>query len=50
MNFHNLGISTVNICKNLSDVKMEKDIIEVDFAPTPNILKEEYLDIYDGIS
>ena len=24
-------------------------MIEVDFGPTPNILKEEYLDIYKGI-
>ena len=48
-NFHNLGISTVNIYKNHSDVKVEKDIIEADFGPTPNILKEEYLDVYEGI-
>ena len=48
-NFHNLGISTVNISKNHSDVKEEKDMIEADFGPTPNILKEEYLDIYNGI-
>ena len=48
-NFHNLGISLVNIYKNHSDAKVEKDIIEADFGPTPNILKEEYLDIYKGI-
>ena len=45
----NLGISAVNICKNHSDVKEEKDMIEVDFAPTPNILKEESLEIYKAI-
>ena len=28
---------------------MEKDIIEVDFGPTPNILKEEYLDVKNRI-
>ena len=28
---------------------MERDIIEVDFGPNPNILKEEYLDIYEGV-
>ena len=28
---------------------MEKDIIESDFGPTPNILKEEYLDVYKRI-
>ena len=48
-NFHNLGISTVNISKKHSDVKEEKDMIEVVFGPTLNILKEEYLDIYKGI-
>ena len=48
-NFHNLGISAVNIYKNHSNVKVEKDIIDVDFGPTPNVLKEEYLDIYVGI-
>ena len=47
--FYNLGISTVNICKYHSDVKEEKDMIEVDLGPTPNILKEEYLDVYAGI-
>ena len=49
-NFHNLGISTVNICKNHSEIKEEKYSIEVDFGPTPDILKEEYLDnVYKGI-
>ena len=48
-NFHNLGISAVKIYKNHSDVRVEKDIIEVVFGPTPNILKEEYLDIYKEI-
>ena len=47
--FNNLGISTVNIYKNHSDVKVEKDILEVDFGTTPNILKEEYLDVHKGI-
>ena len=48
-NFHNLGIITVNIYKDHSDVKEEKDMIEADFGPTPNILKEVYLDVYEGI-
>ena len=47
--FHNLGISTVNIYKSHSDIKVQKDIIEVDFGPTLNMLKEEYLDVYKGI-
>ena len=45
--FHSLGISAVNISKRHSGVKEEKDRIEVDFGPTPNILKEEYLDVYN---
>ena len=48
-NYHNLGISTVNKYKNHSDAKEERDMIELDFDLTPNILKEEYLDIYEGI-
>ena len=48
-NFHNLGISAVNVYKNHSDTKEEKDMVEVDFVPTPDILKEEYLNIYEGI-
>ena len=48
-NYHNLGISTVNKYKNHSDVKEERDMIELDFGPTLNILKEEYLDVYEGI-
>ena len=38
-NYHNLGISAVNRCKNNLDIKEERDMI----------LKEEYLDIYKGI-
>ena len=34
--------------KNLG-TKEEKDIIELDFGPTPDILKEEYLDVYQRI-
>ena len=30
-------------------MKKEGDIIELDFGPTLNVLKEEYLDIYKGI-
>ena len=48
-NYHNLGISVVNKCKNNLDMKEERDIIELDFGPTPNILKEEYFDMYDRI-
>ena len=48
-NSHSLGISAVNKCgKNLS-TKEERNLIELDFGQTPDILKEEYLDIYKGI-
>ena len=30
-------------------MKEDKDILELDFGPTPHILKEEYLDIYEEI-
>ena len=48
-NYHNLGISTANKYKKHSDMKKERDTIELDFGPTSNTLKEEYLDIYKGI-
>ena len=50
-NYHSLGISTVNkYGKNLgTNTREERDIIELDFGPTPDILKEEYFDMYKGI-
>ena len=39
-NHHSLGISTVNKYRNSLDAKEERDIIELDFGPTLNILKE----------
>ena len=50
-NYHNLGISTVNKCRKNLDIKeeKEKDMVELDFGPTLKILREEYLDIYEGI-
>ena len=47
-NFHNLGLSTVNIYKNNSSVE-EENVKEVDFGPTPTVLRKEYLDVYKGI-
>ena len=35
--------------RNSLDAKEERDIMELDFGPIPNILKEEYLDIYERI-
>ena len=43
-NFHNLGISMVNICKNNSGI-VEENVTEVDFGPTLNVLRKEYLDV-----
>ena len=48
-NYHNLGINAVNKYRNTLDAKVERDIIELDFGPILNILKEEYLAIYEGI-
>ena len=41
-NYHSLGISTVNSCGRNLGTKEGRDIIELDFGPTPDILKEEY--------
>ena len=48
-NYHSIGISTVNKCGKNLGLKEERDIVELDFGPTPNILKEEYFDMYEGI-
>ena len=48
-NYHSLGISTVNKCGKNLYTKEERDILELDFGPTPDILREEYLDVYEGI-
>ena len=47
--YHGLGITTVNKCGKIVGTIEERDIVELDFGPTPNILKEEYLDIYERI-
>ena len=46
--FHNLGISTVNFCKNNSGIERE-NVIELDFGTTSFVLRKEYLDAYEGI-
>ena len=48
-NYYSLGISAINKSKNNLDVKEEKDLIELNFGPTPDILKGDYLDVYEGI-
>ena len=47
-NYHSLGISAVNKCGNNLCAKEERYILELDFGPTPDILREEYLDMYKG--
>ena len=48
-NYHRIGISAVNQCGKILGTIEERDIIELGFGPTPKILKEEYLDVYEGI-
>ena len=48
-NFYNLGIKAVNVYKSCSDVNEEKDMVKIDVGPLPDILKEEYLDVCEGI-
>ena len=48
-NYHSLGISMVNKCwKNPCTIE-ERDTLELDFGQSPDILREEYLDVYEGI-
>ena len=48
-NYYSLGITMVNKCgKNLC-TKEETDILQFEFGPTQDILREEYLDIYEEI-
>ena len=49
-NYHNLGISAVNKYRNTLDIKEDRDMMELDFGPTPHLLKEEYIDVYEGIN
>ena len=50
MNFHSLVVSAVNKYGKIPCTKEEeRDILELDFGQMPNILKEEYLDVYEGI-
>ena len=48
-NYHSLGISAVNKCGKNICTKKERDILELDFGPTPDILREECLDMCEGI-
>ena len=50
-NYHSLSISAVNKYRMSPCVKEEeeKDRLELDFGQMPDILKEEYLGVYEGI-
>ena len=49
-NYHSLGISVVNKCgRNPTTKEEERDILKLDFGQTPDILREEYLDMHKGI-
>ena len=45
----NLSIRAVNRYKDNSKTKEERETTEIDFGVTPQILCEEYLDVYEGI-
>ena len=47
---HSLSISAVNKCrKNLCTKQEERDTLELDFHQILDIVKEKYLDVYEGI-
>ena len=49
-NYHSLSVSAVNKCINNPHTKeVERDMLELDFGQMPDIFKEEYLDVYEGI-
>ena len=45
--YHSLSVNAVN--KHKINTKEKGDIVELDFGTMPEVLKEEYLDVYDGI-
>ena len=50
-NYHSLNISAVNKYRKSPCIKEEeeKDMLELDFGQILGILKEDYLDVYEGI-
>ena len=45
--YHSLSIHAIN--KHKINTKEKGNTLELDFSVTPEVLKEEYLDVYDGI-
>ena len=49
-NYHSLGISRVNKCRrNACTKEKERDMLELAFGQTLDILRQEYLDVYEGV-
>ena len=48
-NYHSLAINVVNKCRKNPCTIEERDISDLDFGQTLDILWEEYLDVYEGI-
>ena len=48
-NYHSLSINAVNKYRNNLHSKEKGDVVELDFGVTPEVLRKEYLDAYDGI-
>ena len=48
-NYHSLGISALNKWGKNTCMIEERDTLALDFGQTPDILREEYLDVYEGI-
>ena len=49
-NYHSLSVSAVTKCRKTPYIKEgERDMLELDFGHIPDKLKEEYLDVYEGI-
>ena len=48
--YHSLSVSAMNKCRKNPCTKEEKrDMLELDFGHKLDILKEEYLDVFEGI-
>ena len=49
-NYHSFSVSAVNKWRKSPYIKEEdRDMSELDFGHMPDKLKEEYLDVYEGI-
>ena len=47
--YHSLSINAVHKYRNNLDTNEKRDIVELEFGVMPEVLREEYLDVYDGI-